>query len=968
MSQILDGGPRQYDDNNANNSTNYPSTVVLPSSRDTLSTCISALMMASSVLNTQTNQLVHCSVALTQGGTHLHSVYNMVHLNQLYHGIQSTTNLVASLALKISEFDQASEPPTRASAQCSTPSPVNLPSDALLSIHPQEELPLQPRKRKRDEAAAILAPRFIQSINCDIDKLDWDESHSTTPSSRTQFRDVADLRALLMAISHGNEERATDTIVQFLEMKSSSNIRHNIAQHLNSIDHQIVTGLMQSIAHHTDSKGGTRTTAAETFVKDVISASVWNIAMQDKPSIPPIATALGANYRQVNSAITRVQQLVTTNKPVLPYQRNEYKNKISEKAVPYIFDYLTDPDVTRLDTNQGLRECVDPRTGATIKVQKRIWMVTNVREQFANFHASVHYASFRRDNNNATVGRKIFRAIVQEWGKFVTYPKPKSCVDELKSAVEHAMVALLYILKFPHIKAIADQYQPDEDEVPYDELVTILKQAGYAKLVERMSCPRVECPDFWYDETKPCPTMIPLRCTHGMDHTGRNMCTACGTDKRLRLLTELLSRLDPDDLDHEVEVLVWDDALRQGNKKDGKPNTQRELTSKFMSIRDFLQYFIKSTHACVKHHSDCLWTNRMFRIQLSQMRKGEIIFNADFAASMNLSASETLNCATACHAVNEVFAVVSNRRLVKVVTKEVSKDDVEELIPVYTVHMHNFFRESFSKGKCNNHVMHNACAEALTKYYQEELPRYAGHELIRVGGRFDNCPNQYRCRHATLGVAQSNVDFTHNHSERWEFKGIHDQRGAIVKDLVQALELRTPPIRSPNAFAVFRNCIEHGRVTSEWRQYELANDPRLKAKKVWGVDECIFWFVAETEEQQQELQRLHPDLSHRIISCDPKNAHDTINGKSITGAAKLRQYRTVRRELPPLAFDNHPGEVPVYVSERICECKHCRTDRNSDQCKYKQYKNGRIVWMKPKLHCAEPNEAHADLDDEGIES
>jgi len=87
-----------------------------------------------------------------------------------------------------------------------------------------------------------------------------------------------------------------------------------------------------------------------------------------------------------------------------------------QKAVPYIFDFLNDPDITRLDTNQGLHECVDPRTGATIKVQKRIWMVLNVREQFSSFHASVHYASFRRDSNNATVGRKIFRAIVQESG------------------------------------------------------------------------------------------------------------------------------------------------------------------------------------------------------------------------------------------------------------------------------------------------------------------------------------------------------------------------------------------------------------------------------------------------------------------------------------------------------------------------------------------------------------------------
>lgn len=82
--------------------------------------------------------------------------------------------------------------------------------------------------------------------------------------------------------------------------------------------------------------------------------------------------------------------------------------------------------------------------------------------------------------------------------------------------------------------------------------------------------------------------------------------------------------------------------------------------------------------------------------------------------------------------------------------KVLSKYDVKEWITVYTIHMHHFFRESFSKGKCNNHVMHNAAAAALTKYYQEQLPLYAGHELIREGRQFYNCPNQYKRHHATM--------------------------------------------------------------------------------------------------------------------------------------------------------------------------------------------------------------------------
>jgi len=79
------------------------------------------------------------------------------------------------------------------------------------------------------------------------------------------------------------------------------------------------------------------------------------------------------------------------------------------------------------------------------------------------------------------------------------------------------LLPLGVINKHLHAMLAVDQYQPDKDEVPYDEQVTLLKQAGHAKLIKRMSCPKEDCPDFWYDETKPCPTMTPLRCTHGMD-------------------------------------------------------------------------------------------------------------------------------------------------------------------------------------------------------------------------------------------------------------------------------------------------------------------------------------------------------------------------------------------------------------------------------------------------------------------
>lgn len=92
-----------------------------------------------------------------------------------------------------------------------------------------------------------------------------------------------------------------------------------------------------------------------------------------------------------------------------------------QKAVPYIFDVLNDPDVTWLDTNQGLRECVDQRSKDWCNNQGTKADLDGVecKRAVLQFPCLYSLSSFRRDSNNAMVGGKIFRAIVQEWGNFV---------------------------------------------------------------------------------------------------------------------------------------------------------------------------------------------------------------------------------------------------------------------------------------------------------------------------------------------------------------------------------------------------------------------------------------------------------------------------------------------------------------------------------------------------------------------
>lgn len=129
---------------------------------------------------------------------------------------------------------------------------------------------------------------------------------------RKERQDAMDVRAAVMAISKGNTVRAAEALVRFLDSKDTNeDIRRTVKAHLNDVDHQIVQGLKASIAHHTNSKGGTRSLAAKTFVKDVVTASVWNfVSKKYKLAMRPIVDALGTNRNQLQHGIDRAHALI----------------------------------------------------------------------------------------------------------------------------------------------------------------------------------------------------------------------------------------------------------------------------------------------------------------------------------------------------------------------------------------------------------------------------------------------------------------------------------------------------------------------------------------------------------------------------------------------------------------------------------------------------------------------------------
>ena len=53
-------------------------------------------------------------------------------------------------------------------------------------------------------------------------------------------------------------------------------------------------------------------------------------------------------------------------------ERKKRKDHIGEEVLPYVFDFIQDDAITRLDTNQGLAAVVDPKTGLETTIHRWI--------------------------------------------------------------------------------------------------------------------------------------------------------------------------------------------------------------------------------------------------------------------------------------------------------------------------------------------------------------------------------------------------------------------------------------------------------------------------------------------------------------------------------------------------------------------------------------------------------------------
>jgi len=510
----------------------------------------------------------------------------------------------------------------------------------------------KPGKRKRGDirtcVAMLIAPKYTEQAPGDIESMDWEETDAEVGQTQ-KWEDEMDLHVVTLAISRGNPKRAGCAISLLLSRSKNKDVKDEVLKSITAEKRKddatkdlIIDGIRESIEYHTTSTG-TRHAIAEMFIKFVVAACLFSIVSKGiQVADHCLSRVLGTTIRQISSARRRVAEMIENNTFISEPARKTRKDRIRDKLRPFIFKFLLDDDsITRLDTNQGKVDVIDPSTEEIVSVHRRIWTISNREQQHLYFLESDLYKQFQTENVGATVGYSVWRDVLLEVGTFVSEPIAQSCVDEKISFLEHLMAALLPVLRRKNVKKELQKYQPSQNELTYDELYSGLRKAGAYQFLDKMCCPKDEQPKLDIIESSSCPKMIPLECTHGKNGNKKDRCTKCGVRKVQGLLAALLSI--PELADEFVEVMVWQDSVRM-KKKDGTvATTQRELKPKDFTIRDLVKKLQDQIELCIPHYQEICWMRHLMETDFKRLPPSTLLICTDFASSMTLRAFRTVN-------------------------------------------------------------------------------------------------------------------------------------------------------------------------------------------------------------------------------------------------------------------------------------------------------------------------------------
>ena len=350
----------------------------------------------------------------------------------------------------------------------------------------------------------------------------------------------------------------------------------------------------------------------------------------------------------------------------------------------------------------------------------------------------------------------------------------------------------------------------------------------------------------------------------------------------------------------------------------------------------------------------------------AMLPEGTLLIFTDFASSMSLRANEAINSSVNAHAVNDNFVCISNRRIARYKIKDKDKNGVvvekDEEQEIFTCDVYHFFAETFSKGKKNDHAMHNACLDRIIEEYKVIFEE-EGTPLDHVVVWTDNAPNQYCCRQNFIKVASfeerhPGIRITHNLAVPDNFKGNHDAVGKDPSIKVRMLEELN--IRSRNAFEVFLNMSKYlasEREDSEWIKFENEKNASLRFKGRHGMDSRRCRYVTETQlERQVAIQKAPESLRDHIILCDRSHIQDTNKRQAVAKSHKIHQVKSTVTDanLPKWPSNKGPREWNAQRSFLPCYCVRCNDANDIIPCKFAPWRNTKDIVMKEAVKVDAP--------------
>jgi hypothetical protein len=201
-----------------------------------------------------------------------------------------------------------------------------------------------------------------------------------------------------------------------------------------------------------------------------------------------------------------------------------------------------------------------------------------------------------------------------------------------------------------------------------------------------------------------------------------------------------------------------------------------------------------------------------------------------------------------------------------------------------------------------------------------------------------------------INISVEGVAILHRYAQKYDFKGVWDAAGKVVKGAVRTYELEQKH-RFATALDCFTKLPDLMKPLTPWKSYETVGSYKILTKGKFSVDQRRFGFVAESEEKARELQgqlKDNRDAAHsHIVFTDRGNiptmqkVKDTLLLHSVMGCSESRSVEKRGGAAPTKKYKLLVANMPCAC--RACR-KKCRGVQTNMTCDFENIRLEREVW------------------------